>query len=180
VESSSTGVPRAKTRAWRIAAVGHGWCIKLGVEISRARVLVVDDPEGTLSRTLDTVLAHHEVETSHDVVDALCRIDSTNSHFNVIFCDATRGEITGPELWAYLSRHRQAAAKRLVFVSTGPVPPDTRAFLARVPNAWLELPSDNDALRTLIARRAASALATADAESDESDERRGADPELRH
>jgi hypothetical protein len=112
----------------------------------------------------------------------LCRIDSTNDLFNVILCDATRGEITGPELWAYLSRHRQAAAKRLVFVSSGPVPPDTRAFLARVPNAWLELPSDNDALRTFIARHAVAPPSTcADTTADaESDELRCADPELRH
>jgi len=106
-----------------------------------ARVLVVDDREGTLSLALGRVLMGHDVETAHDAVEAIYRIDcSAHREFDVIVCDLARGDLPGPELWAYLSLSRKEAARRMVFVASGPLKPETRAFLAHVPNLCVELP----------------------------------------
>ncbi len=110
---------------------------------NRTRVLVVDDDEGSLSRALAPELAGHTVTTAHDVVEAIHHINcAVGNPFDIIFCDVACGDVTGPELWAYLSQNRKNAAQRMVFVAREPVPLPTRAFLAAVPNAWVQLPLD--------------------------------------
>ncbi len=106
-----------------------------------ARVLIVDDREGTLSRALSAALAGHEVETAHDPVDAIYRIDCVSRReWDCIFCDLARGDLPGPELWGYLSIQRKRMARRIVFVSSAPLSDKARAFLANVPNPCVALP----------------------------------------
>lgn len=123
-----------------------------------ARVLLVDDREGTLCRALSGALARHEVERAHDAVEAIHRIDCAEHRpFDAIFCDLVRGDLPGPDLWAYLSRARKSAAKSIVFVASRPLKPEMRAFLAKLPNVCVELPLDVAALDMLAIRRASDA-----------------------
>lgn len=123
--------------------------------ITAARVLVVDDREGTLSRALTGVLACHEVERARDAVEAIHRIDcAAHRPFDLIFCDLVRGDLPGPELWAYLSQNRKMAAKSIVFVASRPLKPKMRAFLATLPNVCVELPLNRTALDMLAIRHA--------------------------
>jgi CheY-like chemotaxis protein len=124
----------------------------------RARILVVDPPQGTLSLALDTALARHEVDRSRDAVDAIYRLDSAARPYDLIFCDLARGDVPGAELWAYLSLGRRDAAERIVFVASAPLQSESKAFLARVPNLCVQLPVDPEAFDALASRRAAVAL----------------------
>ncbi len=120
----------------------------------RARVLVVDDGEGLLSTALRDALVEHEVHVAHDAIEAIYRLDGEGGPFDLIFCDLARGDLPGPELWAYLSLHRANDARRIVFVASGPLLPETQIFLERVPNVCVELPLDSEALHMLAVRRA--------------------------
>jgi CheY-like chemotaxis protein len=121
---------------------------------SHAHVLVVDDAERTLSIVLGACLEGHEMEVAKDAFDAIYRIDCAASPFDVIFCDLARGDLPGPELWAYLALTRSTAAQRMVFVASAPLQPDAQAFLRRIPNRCVGLPLDADAIDTLAICRA--------------------------
>jgi hypothetical protein len=123
----------------------------------RARILVVDCPQGSLSGALDPALARHQVDFARDAFDTIYRIDCAVRPYDVIFIDLARGELPGPELWAYLSISRKSAARRMVFVASEPLNPETRAFLASVPNVCVELPLEAEALHMLAVRRASQA-----------------------
>jgi len=120
----------------------------------RARILVVDCPQGTLALALEVALARHEVDFARDAFDGIYRIDCAVRPYDVVLCDLARGDVPGPELWAYLSISRQDAAERLVFVASAPLGSEAKAFLARVPNLCVELPVDPEAFDALARRRA--------------------------
>jgi len=117
-------------------------------------VLVVDDGEGMLSTALRDALVHHEVLVARNAIEAIYRLDGEGRPFDLIFCDLARGDLPGPELWAYLSLHRAQEARRIVFVASGPLRPETQMFLEEVPNVCIELPLDSESLHMLAVRRA--------------------------
>jgi len=120
----------------------------------RARILVVDQPQATLSHALEAAVARHDVDFARDAFDAIYRIDRAHRPYDVVLCDLARGDVPGPELWAYLSISRRDAAERMVFVASGSLGSEARAFLARVPNLCIELPVDPEAFDALARRRA--------------------------
>jgi hypothetical protein len=126
------------------------------MRMRQARILVVDDPEHTLSAALDGALARHQVDVAKDPVDTLYRIDCASPPYDVVFCDVARGDLPGPELWAYLWNGRKGAAERIVFIASTPLAAEVRAFLDRVPNPCVWLPTDPEVLDALVNRRAIS------------------------
>ncbi len=120
----------------------------------RARVLFVDDSQCTLSFAFRRMLNRHDVDVAQDAFEAIYRIDCAPHPYDVILCDLARGDLPGPELWAYLSLGRKHAAERMVFVASAPLPPETHAFVARIPNPCIDLPTDLDAFEAMVARRA--------------------------
>ena len=121
----------------------------------RARILVVDNSERTLTHSLKAALIGHEVEIARDAFDAIYQIDCAGRPHDVIFCDLARNDLPGPELWAYLSLGRAGAAQRMVFVASKPLGSETHAFLDRIPNPCVVLPADPEALDALVTRRVA-------------------------
>src|SRR5208283_3313794 len=103
-----------------------------GMPMRRARVLVVDDPKRALSAALDRALLRHQVDAAHSALDAIYCIDCARLPYDVVLCDVVRGDLPGPELWAFLSINRKRAAERMVFVASTPLAPEARAFLDRV------------------------------------------------
>jgi DNA-binding NtrC family response regulator len=120
----------------------------------RARILVVDSPQGALSDAINEALTRHEVHIALNTADTIYRIDCAARPYDLLFCDLVRGDLSGAELWAFLSMNRKSAARRMVFVASGPLKRETEAFLARVPNVCVERPFDPDALDMLAVRRA--------------------------
>ncbi len=124
---------------------------------TRAHVLVVDDRVCTLARALRPALVRHDVEFARDAFDAIYRIDCATRPHDLIFCDLTRGDMPGPELWAYLSMTRKSAAERMVFLASTPLCSETEAFLARVPNLCVLLPVGRAGFDALAVRRSRKA-----------------------
>jgi hypothetical protein len=118
------------------------------------RILIVDDPQGSLSRRLTPFLTRHCVDVARDAFDAIYQVDCANRPYDLIFCDLAHGDVPGPELWAYLSVSRRESAERIVFVASAPLSPPAEAFLTRIPNARISLPANADALDALADRPA--------------------------
>ncbi len=119
-----------------------------------ARVLLVDDHDRTLSSALGDALGEHEVETANDAFDAIYKIDCADDPPDAIVCDLSRGDLPGPELWAYLCLTRRQAAERMVFVASEPLSKEARRFLRCVPNPCIELPTTASVMASLFRRRA--------------------------
>jgi CheY-like chemotaxis protein len=119
------------------------------METRRPHVLVVDDAEGRLTDSLAQSLAGYDVDVARDAFDAIYCIDCASRPYELIFCDLARGDLPGPELWAYLSITRSQAAARMVFVASGRQRPETIDFLAKTTNTFVQLP-----LTPMIAARA--------------------------
>jgi signal transduction histidine kinase len=114
--------------------------------IGRARIAVVDD-DLALARTLERMLAGHDVTVVHTgraALDLLAR-----SSFDLILCDVMMPAMTAVELYAAIPATCRA---RVVFMTGGAFTPATREFLARVPNACLDKPLDPQALRGVVQR----------------------------
>lgn len=112
----------------------------------------MDDSKRTLSASLCSELSHHEVEVARDAFDAIYRIDCAVRPYDAIFCDLAGEDLPGPELWAFLSLTRGAAARRMVFVASGPLHAETRKFLGSVPNPCIHLQRSPGVLDRLALR----------------------------
>jgi hypothetical protein len=99
------------------------------------------------------LIRDHDVELAHDAFDAIYRVDCAAQAHDLILCDLARGDLAGPELWAYLSITRRDAAERMIFVASTPLQSEAAAFLGRVSNLCVELPVDADGLDALARRR---------------------------
>jgi hypothetical protein len=117
------------------------------MDTGRPHVLVVDDADGHLTGALARSLAGYDVDVTRDAFDAIYCIDGASRPYELIFCDLARGDLPGPELWAYLSITRSQAAARMVFVASGSLRPETIDFLAKTTNPFVQLP-----LRPVVAR----------------------------
>jgi hypothetical protein len=124
---------------------------------SDTRILIVDDPQGSLSRCLRPFLSRHRVDVARDAFDAIYQVDCADRPYDIIFCDLAHGDVPGPELWAYLSISRGDSAERVVFVTSGLLSPSANAFLTRVPNPCISLPPSADVLDALADRPVPSA-----------------------
>lgn len=124
----------------------------------------MDNPDKTLSGAIRQALSNHDVEVARDAFDAIYRIDCADRSYDAIFCDLARGDLPGPELWAYLSLTRGTAAARMVFVASAPLRPETKTFLRCIPNPCVDFPLDAEVLDTLAARHA-SRLADSEPEA---------------
>jgi len=126
------------------------------MQARRARVLIVDDSDHSLSPALEPGLLRHDLEIAAGAPDAIRRIDcAARCPHDVILCDPTIGDdLPGLDLWAYLTLNRTAVAHRRVFVTSPRLPPRRRVFLSRIPNLCIERPVDGHALDALVNRRA--------------------------
>jgi signal transduction histidine kinase len=121
----------------------------------RGRVLVIDD-EPLVCRSVARVLGgDHEVESVHDPRQALDRLFS-GQRYDLILCDVTMPHLSGLELVERLRERRPDAADRVVFVTGGPVTPETQDALDRCSTPRLAKPFEASALRELLRGRLAA------------------------
>lgn len=128
--------------------------------IHRSRVLVIDD-EPMIGRVIQSALkSEHEVVVETRAADALARLDAGES-FDLILCDLTMPNITGPDVFAIVSKRWPDLVPRLVFMTGGSFTDSTRAFVDTTSATILSKPFTVDELRKLArARTAAGAPAT--------------------
>jgi PAS domain S-box-containing protein len=118
--------------------------------LRRGHVLIVDD-DANVARTFALLLrGDHDVVVSLQPRVAAERVLG-GEHFDVIFCDLMMPGMTGMEFYEAVAAKRPQQAARIVFVTGGAFTPAARAFVARVPNTFLEKPFNQDALDAILA-----------------------------
>ena len=117
----------------------------------RGHLLIVDD-DANVARTFALLLSgDHDVVVSLQPRVAAQRVLG-GERFDIIFCDLMMPDMTGMDFYAAIADGQPAQAKRIVFVTGGAFTEAARAFVARVPNMFLEKPFDKTALDTVLAR----------------------------
>lgn len=120
---------------------------------NRTRVLVIDD-EAKLLVVISIILqAVHDVRATADAREALEWILG-GERFDAILCDMMMAEMTGMDFHLELSRRVPEQADRVIFMSGAIYLPRAQAFLARVPNAFIEKPFTEEALLEVIHKAA--------------------------
>jgi CheY-like chemotaxis protein len=115
------------------------------------RVLLIDD-EPLFLRMLDRTLAlDHYVESYTSAREALAAV--ARERFDVILCDINMPEMDGPTFFANVELLSPDDARRIVFMTGDRMAPHTAAFVARVPNFFLDKPFELEDLLELIDRR---------------------------
>lgn len=123
--------------------------------VHRSRVLVIDD-EPMIGRVIQSALkSEHEVVVETRAADALGRLDAGES-FDLILCDLTMPNITGPDVFAIVSKRWPDLVPRLVFMTGGSFTDSTRAFVDTTSSTVLAKPFTVEELRKLARVRTAA------------------------
>lgn len=116
---------------------------------SRRRLLIVDD-EPHLARTLQILLGdEHDVEVVTSGSAARTRLER-DARFDAILCDLSMRDVSGMELFDWLTARVPEVAQRMIFMTGGAYTPEARAFLERVPNPRVEKPFRLEELQALV------------------------------
>jgi nitrogen-specific signal transduction histidine kinase/ActR/RegA family two-component response regulator len=120
--------------------------------VSRSRILVVDD------EVMVTNAIRRIIGTTHDVVvvfraaEALHRVRS-GERFDLILCDLQMPEMSGIALFEELAELALEQASRMLFMSGGTFTADAAAFLEAHSDQVVEKPFDKAALMAAISGR---------------------------
>ena len=98
----------------------------------------------SLQRTLRD---EHDVTVATGGKEALGLLLAPGAAFDVVFCDLSMPEMSGPECFEELRKRRPDLAARIVFLTGGAHTGDGQAFLRSVPNERLEKPFDPERLK---------------------------------
>lgn len=117
----------------------------------RGRVLIVDDEPMVGNAVRRMVGQQHDAVVVDGGKSAL-RLLTTDSNFDVVFCDLMMPELSGPQLYDALALTHPELAQRMVFLSGGAFTEAARTFLERVPNLRMDKPFDRGQLLSVIAQ----------------------------
>ena len=116
-----------------------------------ARVLVIDDDEN-VGRALQRILArHHQVVLLSSAESAVALLDA-GALFDVVFCDLMMPGMTGMDFHDWVTKHRPALCKRLVFITGGAVGTRSQEFIERMADQVVEKPFDRSVIAARIAK----------------------------
>ena len=116
-----------------------------------ARVLVIDDDEN-VGRALQRILGrHHQVVLLSSAGSAVALLDA-GALFDVVFCDLMMPEMTGMDFHDWVTKHRPALCKRLVFITGGAVGTRSQEFIERMADPVVEKPFDRSVIAARIAK----------------------------
>lgn len=117
----------------------------------RLAVLLVDDDE-ELGEVLQQVLATEcDVTLLHDGREAIARLVSPRSHFDLVVCDLMMPEVSGMDVFEETCRARPDLANRFVFMTGGAFTSRSRAFVQSIRAPLLAKPFEMNVLRDLVA-----------------------------
>lgn len=118
-------------------------------EISKARLLVIDD-EPAVARYIARALKHDcDVTTVNSGSDALAQLDGGAS-FDVVLCDVMMPEMNGIELYGILRERFADLVPRVFFMTGGVFTQEAARFLESLPHPPLEKPMDKEKLRAMV------------------------------
>jgi CheY-like chemotaxis protein len=114
-------------------------------------VLVVDD-DPRLARSYRRILQRvHEVQVAGSGTEAMSLLER-DSAFDVIICDIYMPEVSGRDLFCWLSERLPRLTPRVVFISGGVSSDSISKFLDGLDNRRLQKPVMPDELREVVAR----------------------------
>jgi nitrogen-specific signal transduction histidine kinase/ActR/RegA family two-component response regulator len=119
--------------------------------LKNRRLLVVDD-DVLVARTLARQLSGHHVEVVSSGQEALERLSTGESHFDLVLCDLMMPDMTGMEVYEAVEERCPELAERFVFISGGGVTERSRKFLEAHADRVLPKPIDNRRLCELLVR----------------------------
>jgi PAS domain S-box-containing protein len=112
------------------------------VEASRPvvgrRVLVIDDEE-RFAAMLVSFLGGYDVSVAHSGRQAIERFEQ-GEQFDVVLCDLMMGDMTGMDVYDYLTRSGSGAEHRMILMTGGAFTPRAQEFLDAVDNPRLDKP----------------------------------------
>ena len=117
---------------------------------SDARILIIDD-EAQVLRAMSRALKHYDLTPTESGQQAI-NLLSKGTDFDLILCDLIMREVSGIDVYRWLTEHRPELLDRLIFVTAGTFTDELRDFLASVPNQILNKPFDTKTLRWLVAQ----------------------------
>jgi signal transduction histidine kinase len=113
------------------------------------RILVIDD-DLKVGEVLQRILGKEHEVTVLTGGQAALDLLSGGRTFDVILCDLMMPHLTGMDIFAALSDALPEVVDRMVFLTGGAFSPDTRHFLATVPNQCLDKPFSPQNLRAMV------------------------------
>lgn len=122
-----------------------------GVNLDRARVLVVDDDAMVRRAFLRILGRKHDAVEAQNGEEALELLES-GEPFDIILCDLMMPGLDGPALYEAATRIDPEFGDLFVFVSGGAFSASTRSFLERMQPLVLEKPISRDVLLRIVAR----------------------------
>ncbi|HVW24076.1 MAG TPA: response regulator [Polyangiaceae bacterium] len=114
----------------------------------RGRILVVDD-EDIVLRTLQRILADHDVVCANSV-RAATRLIERGERFDLVLSDVMMPDATGIALYEWLLARDPDLAARVLFMTGGAVTPTVDAFLGSIENPHIEKPFSVEQLRSEV------------------------------
>lgn len=120
------------------------------------RLLVIDDEPSVARpvRRLLELMGCHVTVAQHGR-EAIALLTTGAPPFDLILCDLMMPELSGPEVFAQVTRAQPELAPRFAFMTGGAFTTETRNFLATVAAPVLEKPFEMAKLRELVDRAAA-------------------------
>jgi len=115
----------------------------------RGRVLIVHDEFMACAAFARVLMFADERVLLTSAREAFTRL-MAGEHFDVILFKLMMPEMNGMELHQQLALHRPSLVERIVFLSSGVVPSDARAFLGQMKNPCVEIPFDESEVRALV------------------------------
>jgi two-component system, cell cycle sensor histidine kinase and response regulator CckA len=120
-------------------------------DVTRGRVLIIDDEPAVLSAMQRVLKRRHDVTTINDSREALQVLQAAHE-FDIILCDLMMPYLTGQQLYETLKASGNDAINRFVFVSGGVTTEVVGAFLANIPNDMIEKPFTSAELESVTRR----------------------------
>ena len=116
-----------------------------------ARVLLIDDEPSIRIVYPEILRSDYEVDVAASGREGL-QVLSERKDYDAIICDLAMPDLDGPEFHAQLRAMAPHLLERIVFYSGGLVTPRMRAFVASIPNQFLEKPIAIEVLCAAIER----------------------------
>lgn len=121
-------------------------------DVSRSRILVIDDEVMVTNAIRRIIGASHDVVVVFRAAEALRRFRS-GERFDLVMCDLLMPEMTGIALYQALVEIAPEQANRMLFMTGGTFTADAAAFLEARSDRVIEKPFDKAALMSAIAGR---------------------------
>jgi len=120
--------------------------------LPRGRILVIDDEEMVGRAVARSLKKEHDATVVQRASDAIALFERGET-FDVVFCDVVMPDISGPELYATVSRRWPQLAARMVFMTGGAFTPETIDFVEHSSAAILAKPCSATDLSALVRGR---------------------------